>query len=48
MWRDSTISRATELGVTKRATSFKYSLGELFLKFYFKKIKNKKNSLGWF
>jgi hypothetical protein len=23
-------------------------LGELFLKFYFKKIKNKKNSLGWF
>jgi hypothetical protein len=27
MWRDSSISRATERGATKRATSWKYSLG---------------------
>jgi hypothetical protein len=39
VWRDSIISHATELGATKRASCWKYSLGGLFLKFYFKKLK---------
>jgi hypothetical protein len=32
MWRDSTISRATELGATKMTTSWIYGLGEIIFK----------------
>jgi hypothetical protein len=37
MWRDSSISRATEFGATKGLVLANIVGGELFLKFYFKK-----------